>query len=357
MDYQRPIYISGKVVLEDGTPVPNGVRVELLYNGQAKRQEYTRSDGSFTFDLTSPGRATISDASLSGSDNDIFGGPLGGGRLGGGVDRSMGRIDLTGFEVRASIPGYASETVMLQSRSALDNPDIGVIVMRPLSRVKATTISLNSLKAPKDARKSFESAQKSLAKKKPDYDKALKELNKAVSAYPSYAAAWQLMGEVRRATNDLPGARQAFEKALEADSQFINPYLSLASLEIESNRWPEAARITGELLDLNPYVVRGHFLHAVATFNLGNMNAAAESARTIQKSDEAKDYPLSHYILGFTLAQQGDLKAAADELRTYVRLQPDSQYTERVKNVLQEWQQKGLIAAEQSPANARPAPK
>jgi len=348
------VYVSGKVTLDDGTPVPNGVRVELLFNGQAKRQEYTRSDGSFTFDLSSSNRGTLADASMSGSDEDLLGGSSGGTGGFGGMSRGMGRVDLTGWEVRATLPGYTSETVMLQSRSALDNPDIGTIVLRPLGKVKATTISLNSLKAPKDAQKSFESARKAVSKKKPDFEKALKELDKAVSAYPSFAAAWQMMGEIRQANKDLPGAKEAFQKALAADDRFISPYLSLAAIEIEGSHWPEAAKITTQLLDLNPYVVRGHWLHAIAAFNTGNVDAAADSARAIQKSDEAKNYPMSHYILGYALAQKGDVPAAASELRTFLKVQPDSQYAERVKTLLGEWQQKGLVTAATPAAPQQP---
>jgi TolA-binding protein len=352
------VYISGKVTLDDGTPVPNGVRVELLVNGQVKRQEYTRSDGSFTFDLSSPNRGALADASMSGGDEDVFGGSRAGGLGGGSMSRSFGRVDLSGYEVRASLAGYTSETVLLQNRSALDNPDIGTLILRPLSQTKASTISLNSLKAPKDAQKSFESARKSLQKKKPDYDKALKDLDKAVKAYPSFAAAWQVMGECHLANKDIEGAKSAFQKALEADDHFISPYLSLAALDIENRQWTEAEQLTKQLLDLNPYVVRGHFLHAIASFNNGNMDAAVESARTIQKSDEAKNYPLSHYILGFALANKGDVGSAASEFQIFLKEQPDSQYAARVKTVLGEWQQKGLLAganaATPAPAPAQP---
>ncbi len=353
-DYQRPLYVSGRVTLDDGTPVPNGVRVELLFNGQVKRQEYTRSDGSFTFDLSTPNRGGLADASMSGGDEDIFGNSSVGGMGGGGISRATGRVDLSGFEVRATLPGYSSEVVMLQNRSALDNPDIGTLILRPLSQTKASTISLNSLKAPKDALKSFDSARKSLAKKKPDYDKALKELDKAVKTYPSYAAAWQLIGECRQANKDTEGAKEAYQKALEADDHFISPYLSLAALDIESSHWTEAEQLTRHLLDLNPYVVRGHFLHAIASFNTGNMDAAVESARTIQNSDEAKKYPLSHYILGFALANKGDVGSAASEFQIFLKEQPDSQYATRLKTILGDWQQKGLLSGT---AATTPAPQ
>lgn len=340
--YQYPLYISGKVVLEDGTPVPYGVKVELLSSGQVKRQEFTRSDGSFTFDLSSPSHGMVSDASFSGAD-DVFSSPTSGGAGGMQSGRSMGRMEMSGWEVRAVLAGYASETIMLANRSALDNPDVGTIVLRPLGPVKATTISMNALKAPKKAKKSLESAEKALKKNRPDHEKALKELHKAIEAYPEYSAAWQLLGEVRMEKKDGPGARQAFEKALSTDDKYINPYLSLAALEIQENRWEEASKVTARLLELNPYVMHGHFLNAVACFNSGKLDAAADSARHIQKSEEAKRYPLSHYILGAVLAGKGDVPSAAREFRAYLKEQPGSSYSPRIQRVLTEWEQKGLL--------------
>ena len=169
-------------------------------------------------------------------------------------------------------------------------------------------------------------------------------MDKAVKSYPSYAAAWQMIGECRQANKDVEGAKEAFHKALAADDHFISPYLSLAAIDIESSRWSEAEQLTKQLLDLNPYVVRGHFLHAIASFNTGHLDAAVESARSIQSSEEAKKYPLSHYILGFALFNKGDVRSAASEFQTFLKEQPDGQYATRVKTLLGEWQQKGMIS-------------
>jgi predicted negative regulator of RcsB-dependent stress response len=352
LDTQRPVYVSGKVILEDGTPVPHGVRVEMLLNGQVRRQEYTRSDGSFTFDLSNPNRNMLSDASLSGGNDDGFGNRATGG-FEGGMTQTMGRVDLSGWEVRASLPGYQSEVVLLQNRSALDNPDIGTIVMRPLSRVKATTISINALKAPKKAQKSFESALNSYRKSKPDLDKVEKELNKAIKEYPDYSVAWQMLGEIRLQQKDEVAAREAFHKALAADEKYISPYLSLASLDVQEKRWDEAATLTQQLLELNPYVTQARLIQAVANFNLGRHEVAEDAAKQIQTSEDAKEYPISHYILGAVYANRGDYQLAAGEFEFFLKEQPQHRSAADVRRSLQEWRQKGLVAAK--PEAAKPA--
>src|SRR5947208_1177177 len=45
----QPIFISGRVMLEDGTPPPDSVVMERVCNGQAHSEGYTDSKGYFGF--------------------------------------------------------------------------------------------------------------------------------------------------------------------------------------------------------------------------------------------------------------------------------------------------------------------
>jgi TolA-binding protein len=353
--YQRPVFISGKVSLEDGTPLPQGVRVEMLFNGQVRRQEYTRTDGGFTFELGGSNRSTLPDASVSSLEDGPWGGRGSVDSLGGQREFG-GRIDLSGWEIRAFLPGYQSDVVILASRSVLDTPDVGVIVLRPLSHVRASSVSFNTLRAPKKAREAYEQAQKALNKKKPDLAKAARELDKAVERYPEFAAAWQLLGQTRIEEQNWDGAREAFHKAMAADAKFISPYLSLASLEIQQKRWEEAVRMTAQALELNPYVTHGHLLNAIANYNFGDLQRAENSARSVMGSPDAAAYPLAHYILGALLAGKGDLVSAAKEFKTFVRTAPEDRYAAQVKQKLAEWESQGLIPKSGATAES-PKPK
>ncbi len=346
-DFQRPIYVTGKVVLEDGTPLPNGVRVEMIFNGQVRRQDYTRLDGSFTFELGSGvNSGQMADASMSSGDdpfNDRTQQRMGMGSM-------AGRVDLSGWEVRAVLPGYQSDVVVLQNRSALDNPDIGLVVLRPLGHVKATTVSLTSMKAPKKAKEAYEKAFKAVSQKKPDADKAAKELEKAIEIYPDFAAAWDMLGQVKMQRKDLPGAKEAFQKAMAADADFVSPYLALADIEIQEKKYAEAAVLTGRLLEMNPYVPRGQFLNAVANYQLGKLDVAEDSIRKLQSSNEARNYTISHYVLGAILASKGNLPAAAGEFQLFLQKSPEHQYAVQVRERLAEWQKQGVVAQNPTPA-------
>lgn len=195
-DTPRPMYLRGKVLLEDGSPL-SGVNVELLCHAGVRRQVVTLADGSFSLDITARSNRKVLDASARG-----------GGNWGDLVSNSPSRsshdmaMDLSSCELHAVLPGFKSDQVFLGRRRPLDNSELPPIVMRRLAKVQGTTISLTTAKAPKKAMKSFEKANKELGKKKVKYSKVAKELEKAVKVYPEFAAAWHLLGEARLRLND-----------------------------------------------------------------------------------------------------------------------------------------------------------
>src|SRR5262245_19909823 len=71
-EQQRPIFLSGKVMLDDGTPPPDSVVIERVCNGNPRAEAYTDSKGRFSFQL-GQNHGMMQDASMS-SSRDDFGG-------------------------------------------------------------------------------------------------------------------------------------------------------------------------------------------------------------------------------------------------------------------------------------------
>jgi len=337
-------------MLEDGTPPPEQVTIERVCTGHIRPEGYTDSKGRFSFQLGQQHSAVFMDASVSGG-----GGPVGRDTLTGGMGGlpstsggSMGTVDLMGCELRASLPGYRSESVILGRRSMFDNPDVGTIILRRLANVEGTAISFTTLAAPKEAKKSFEKAQKLLRDKNPKPDQAAKELEKAVQLYPVYAAGWHLLGQARLAIKDEEGARQAFEKSLAADPKYINPYTQLAALELQSRRWDAAANLTDRLASLDPSMTQAHYFNAVANYNLGKISLAEKSVRSALKHDDGNRFPQTHHLLGAILARQGNYPSAAEEFRNFLKLVPNSSATEQLRKQLAEWEGLGVIQRAES---------
>ncbi len=335
---QRPIFLSGKVLMEDGTPPPEPVRIERVCNGQPRPEGYTDSKGRFSIQL-GQNTAMMSDASVS-STSDTFGDPLGstsrqgaGGFGGPGGGRGISERDLMGCELRADLAGYRSDIVNLSGRRILDNPDVGAIVLRSIAGVEGRAISFTTLAAPKDAKKAYEKAVDQMKKKK--VPEAQKELEKAVSLYPKYAVAWHMLGQIHQQSNRPADARKAYSEAIAADNKYVNPYLQMALLAAGENNWQEVADTTDRVIRLNPVQYpQAFFYNSVANFNLQKWDAAEKSAREAVKMDTQHRMPKAQHLLGILLANKNDFAGAAEHMKGYVQFAPSAPDIDQVKKQL-----------------------
>jgi tetratricopeptide (TPR) repeat protein len=316
----RPIFLSGKVVTEDGTPPPEPVIIERVCNGQPRPEGYTDSKGRFSFQL-GQNTAVMADASVSSTDPFGNSGPNSRGGFGGPQGRGISERDLMGCELRASLPGYRSEAVNLSGRRFMDNPEVGTIILRRLANVQGLTLSATSAMAPKDARKAYEKGRE-LAKKQKWAD-AQKEFEKAVTVYPKYANAWTDLGMVQEQLNQPEEARKSYEQAMAQDSRLVAPYIQVAFLEARQNKWKEVAELTDKAVKLNPYdYPRAYFLNAVAYLNMQKLDEAEKSAREGVKVDSRRSVPKIQHVLGVILAQKADYAGATEYMNSYLKTLP-----------------------------------
>ena len=281
-----------------------------------------------------------SDYSALGSGGaNAFGGSAG---IGGGLALTRS-VNLSNCELRARLPEHQSDVISLGRRRALDNPDVGLIILHSMRPPEIGTVSLKTLAAPKDARKAYEKAGKELQKKNPNLSKASKELTKAVEIYPEFASAWYVLGKVRLAQQDRPAASQAFKEAKAADSGYAIPYLSLAMMALEEERWKEASDLSTQVLELNPRLTEAHYYNAIAYSSLGRFNVAEESALVVLDSNKAETYPLVYYVLGVAESQRGNFPSAAARYRSLLEIHPEGSFAGKIKDQIAQWQEQGLI--------------
>jgi tetratricopeptide (TPR) repeat protein len=317
-----PVPISGRVMVDDGTPPPETVVIERVCNGSTHAEGYTDRKGYFSIDL-GMNRGVMQDASTSGRPfNDTGMSVPGQAQMSSGMSGgAMSDQRYMNCDLRASLPGYRSQVVSLANRRAMDNPDVGTIFLHRLGNVEGRIVSAISLAAPKDARKAFEKGM-DLAKKN-KLDDAMKNYQKAVDVYPKYAAAWFELGKLQAARGQADAAHQSFDAAVEADPKFLNPYLELSRLALGAKNWRELADVSGRAVKLDPFdYPQQFFFNSVANFNLQNMDAAEKSAREAEKLDTQHHYPQVSHLLGVILAQRQDYTGAAGEMRNYLKFAP-----------------------------------
>jgi len=255
--------------------------------------------------------------------NRVGGGGLG---MGGGTSRGMdnGELRYANCDLRAKLAGYRSQTVSLINHRALDNPDIGTILLHRLGPSVGATVSASDLEVPKDARKAFEKAQESAKKGKTD--DAAKNYSKAVELYRPYAAAWYELGKLQAGGGDLYTARGSFNEALKADPKFVPPYVAIADMEIQAKKWREVVDVTDRAAKLDVFdYPQVYFFNAVANYNMKNIDAAEKSVVQAERLDTRHQYPQIYFLLGNIMAIHHDYKGATEKFKTYLKLAPDAE--------------------------------
>jgi Tfp pilus assembly protein PilF len=334
----RPIFLSGKVRMEDGSAPPETVTIERVCMGRGNPipEGYTDSKGGFGFQVGQRA-GMLPDASISDSDGGI-GGRTGGGGVFGNMGGRTGVINergLMGCELRASLPGYRSTVVALDGRRTLDNPDVGTIILRRLGDVTGFTTSATSLMAPKDAKKALEKARNAMKKNKaPD---AVKELETAVNLHPKYAEAWYELGRLQAIGNQMDAAKASYAKAIEADEKYVRPYLGLAVMEAQERKWPEVKQLSEKVIKLNRYDFPAAFFYgAVANYNLREVETAEKLCRAGIEIDQYHMLPKMSHLLGMILADKQDYKGASEHLSAYLKFAPKAGDIDQVKQQLAE---------------------
>ena len=228
----------------------------------------------------------------------------------------------------------------------MDNSDVGVIILRRLEHVGGSTVSFNTLAAPKKAQKAYREADLELKKQQGDVQKAIRHLKKAIELYPEFAAAWYLLGRCHHALRDRETARKHFQKAADADPKYLRPYMFLAMMAVRDESWEEVARNCDHVVGLNPHIMRAQYFSAVANLQLGRLDRALKSITAVRESDSKRYLAGSHYVHGAILAQKRDFAGAAREFRNFIALKSGDKASQQLQQRLTAWEQQGLIRPE-----------
>lgn len=315
-DMSRMMNVAGKVVLDNGTPLPEKVLIESNCKGTTRTEGYTDSKGRFSIQFGSDTRDRgFSDTSMASDSNASV-----------ALPGSSGRnqpLDWRDCELKAVLAGFISQVVNLRSHSsAFGHIEIGNIAIHRIATVGGgPTISVKDSEIPDAAKKDFEKGLEE--KKSGDLDAAQQKFRKAVEEYPQYAGAWLELGRLQVQTKDGKAARESFHQSIAAEPNLMAPYQELAQLAAGEQQWREVADTTDQLLKLNSEnFPEFWFFNCVAKFYLGNLEAAQNSALQGIRIDTEHRIPKIEYVLGVILLQKHDNPGAADHLRKYLTLDP-----------------------------------
>ena len=235
-----------------------------------------------------------------------------------------------GCTVQANFAGFHSSSITITQHNLRDEPDLGTITLsRAGGRTGGTALSTTIESAPVAAVKAFEKARTELIDQKPD--KAQRDLEKAVQAYPAFAEAWYQLGRLQQAQNS-GDARGSYSKAAAADPQFVLPYEQLAMMAAQEQKWQDVVDNTNHTLALNPAgTTQTWYFNALGNFQLGKTDDAEASALKALSMDPAHTVPNTEQLLAVILAKKGDYAGALKHLQNCLTYLPAGQGADLLK--------------------------
>jgi tetratricopeptide (TPR) repeat protein len=336
-----PIFLTGRVAIDDGSELPGPVTIERVCNGATHTEGFTDMKGTFGIQLGNE-QGVFQDATDSPSRSSMTGVQGMGGNSGGGLTGPSGSSAMGGSqnrmlencELRAKLPGFRSQSIILAGRRPMDNPDLGTILMHRDAAGEGSTVSATSLNAPKAARKAFEKGQEFLKKNKPG--DAREEFEKAVQIDQTYAAAWCELGKLQADSGDASMARGSFRVALKSDPKFVNPYLELAILSLNDRKWQDVVDLTDQALKLDPFdYPQAYLFNAAAKYNMQEVDAAEKSIKEADRLDARHQFPQVAHLYGAILQYKKDYAGAALQYHAYLKMAPNADDAPLVRKQLE----------------------
>ena len=314
-----PFFVSGKVRMDDGTPLPGPAQVQSICREQGHTEGHTDSEGSFTFELgrqanvaedigndtgaSRPGRASSDMNAMPSMQGQV-----------------LSNRDFRGCQVQAVLPGFVSQVVDVVKHGDWGSVDVGTIHLHRTPQA-AAMISMTTAAAPPTAVKAFEKGRDE--ERKRGWDAARKQFEKAVREYPKFAEAWVELGRVQEQQKDFAAAQASFKHAVETDSQLAAPYHELAGIAFDQEKWTDVLEMTSHVLKLSPQGFPDDWFYSAAGYySLHRYNEAEKNAREGLKLDTEHRIPRLEYLLGVVLVQQRNYSEAVEHMRNYLRLVP-----------------------------------
>jgi tetratricopeptide (TPR) repeat protein len=338
------MFLQGRVVIDDGTPVPHDALVERICNASVRQQVYATSSGDFSMHL---GSMTDSYLDASGDRSPQYGQASGQASKVPGI--GISRHELTSCELRVSLSGFRSNVVSLMELTPVSSSiDVGAIVVHRTEKIKGMALNASAYKAPKDARRAYEKGLD--AETKGRLADARQYFEKAVEIYPKYTNAWFQLGVVLQNLTQKESARTAYTHATTIDSKFLPPYLSLASMAYAAEDWAQVLSLTNHVLDLDPlkygnvtgYILdldpldyaEAYFYNSAANYHLNKIEDAERSGLRAERLDLRPRFPQLHLLLAEIFARKNNYATAISETKIYLELVPHAKDADQVRERL-----------------------
>ena len=291
--------IRGTVLMPDGAPVSEAVKVTLKAIRGDVSMVYTDLQGRFEFGNITPAQYTIEvDA-----------------------DRER-RFEITRESVQVN-RGSGPTMVTLYLKEKPGEARAGA--------QKTISVGMLDQKVPSAAKREFQKA--SHFADEGNAIEAIAALKRAIAIYPDYLAAHNDLGAQLLERGELDEAANELRAAIKIDPKAFNPELNLGIVLIQQNKFSEALTALDKALSIEPSGPAAHLYAGIASVKL-NDTARGEKELNAAYDLGGNTYAVALLHLGKLYMKRGEREMALKSFESYLRESPNAADAAQVEKLI-----------------------
>jgi Tfp pilus assembly protein PilF len=202
-----------------------------------------------------------------------------------------------------------------------------------LTGIKQMTETLFAQEVPEEAKHLYKNGVKDLGNN--ELQKGRDELEQAIKIFPDYYDALNALGcnyvEMQEYQKSFP----YLIRSIDINQRSFTSYYSLAYAAYKIERMPEASEAARASVILQPNSINAQLLYGTILRRTGKLDGAMTSL--LKAEQLSKDSPVAevHWQLGLLYNKLNRNKEAADELETYLKINPDVANKKQIQELIQ----------------------
>jgi tetratricopeptide (TPR) repeat protein len=288
--------IRGRIVLPNGTPVSEAVKINLLVMSGSQALVYTDQQGQFEFRGLSPGEYAI----------EVEG------------DRQRFEVTRESVQVFRGMPSIV--TLTLKEKSEGRSSKQGTVSVAELNQ-----------EIPSKARNEFDRASK--AAKEGDKTGAIVHLRKAIEIYPAFLMARNDLGALLLDTNKLDEAQGELRRALEIDPKAFNPNLNLGIVLVKEHEFSEAVDILERASSIDASSPATRLYLGMALVGIENLDRGEAELKAAYQMG-GREYSVALFYLGQLYMNKGQRDSALKSLELYLQVAPAAENSQAARRLI-----------------------
>lgn len=209
------------------------------------------------------------------------------------------------------------------------------IYLRPKQTAHNKPGVLNAALAgvPKTAVELYEKGKE--AANRNETDSSIEFFKRAVALHPEFALALNELGEQYLKKGQLDKAAEVLVKAMQLTPEASEPSLNYGIVLLQQKKFADARDQLRDAVKKNDHAFTAHLYLGITLIHFKKYSEAeTELRKAIDLGGEKASQ--AHYYLGGVYWQIGNYRQAADELETFLKLEPKTPNAEKLKGTIKE---------------------